>query len=182
MRHDARQNRQRILAAAETVFGERGAAGSTEEVASLAGVGIATVFRHFPTKNALVEAALMDHFARLSARARTLAEHPDPAEALRTLVRVMIDTGATKITLASLVGERGELPGKAGTASDDLSTAVELVLHRAQDRGVARRAVTADELYLLIRGLSQASATLPTTASTLHRAVDIVLAGIGVGG
>jgi AcrR family transcriptional regulator len=51
-------NRERILAAAEAVFGEHGAAGSTEDVARRAEVGIATVFRHFPTKAALVEAAL----------------------------------------------------------------------------------------------------------------------------
>lgn len=53
LRADARRNRERVLEAAESVFGERGAAASTEAVARRAGVGIGTVFRHFPTKEAL---------------------------------------------------------------------------------------------------------------------------------
>jgi AcrR family transcriptional regulator len=77
-------------------------------------VGIATVFRHFPTKDALVEATLLQHFEDLTARAEALAESPDPAKALRTLVRVMIETGATKITLASLIGKHGEFPPPPG--------------------------------------------------------------------
>ncbi|WP_210745095.1 TetR/AcrR family transcriptional regulator [Nocardia flavorosea] len=59
MRQDARENRERILAAAEKVFGAHGGAGSTEEVDRRAGVGIATVFRHFATKEDLIEAALL---------------------------------------------------------------------------------------------------------------------------
>ncbi len=62
MRVDARLNRERILAAAEEVFGELGAQTSTEEVARRAGVGVATVFRHFPTQADLVEATLVRHF------------------------------------------------------------------------------------------------------------------------
>jgi AcrR family transcriptional regulator len=178
MRRNARENRERILIAAESVFGEQGAVGSTEDIARRAGVGIGTVFRHFPTKDALVEAALLRHFADLTARARALAEDPDPARALRTLVRVMIETGATKITLASLLGQRGEFPASVGTASSELRDALGVVLHRAQDVGAARRSITIDEVYLLIRALAQASATMPTAQETLRRAVAIVLAGL----
>jgi AcrR family transcriptional regulator len=179
MRRNAQQNRERILAAAEVVFGQQGAAGSTEEIARRADVGIATVFRHFPTKDALVEATLLRHFADLTAHAHALADSQDPATALRTLVRVMIETGATKLTLAFLVGERGGFPADARAAAETLRDAVEVVLRRAQDSGAAKRSVTVDELYLLIRGLAQATATMPTTSSTLHGAVDIVLTGIG---
>jgi AcrR family transcriptional regulator len=182
VRRNAQQNRERILAAAEVIFGQQGAAGSTEEIARRADVGIATVFRHFPTKDALVEATLLRHFADLTARAHAMAEHPDPATALRTLVRVMIETGATKLTLASLVGERGEFPVDARAAAGELRDAVEVVLRHAQDVGAAQRSVTVDELYLLIRGLAQATATMPTSADTLRGAVDIVLTGIGTTG
>ncbi len=178
MRRNAQQNRERILAAAEVVFGEQGAAGSTEEVARRAEVGIATVFRHFPTKDALVEATLLRHFGDLIARAEALAASPDPAKALRTLVRVMIETGATKITLASLIGKHGEFPPAARAASNELRGAVDVVLRRAQSIGAARRSITVDEVYLLIRGLAQASATMSTTDRTLRRAVDIILAGL----
>ena len=178
MRKDAERNRQRILAAAEEVFGEQGAAGTTEEIARRAHVGIATVFRHFPTKDALVEAALIAHFAELSARARALAAQPDAGEALCTLVRVMIETGATKLTLASLASASGEFPASVRSASSELRSATEVVLRRAQDAGHARPSVTVDELYVLIRALAQASATMQIPKPTLTRATDTILAGL----
>lgn len=178
MRQDARENRERILAAAEEVFGAHGAAGSTEEVARRAGVGIATVFRHFPTKEALVEAALLRHFDQLTRRAQALAEGPDPAAALRTLVCVMIEDGATKLTLASALSDHGGFPASVGAASGRLQGIVRDVLRRAQDSGAVRASVQVDEVYLLIRGLAQASATMDTSARTLDRAVDLVLGGL----
>jgi AcrR family transcriptional regulator len=144
LRRHAAANRERILAAAEAVFGARGALGSTEDVAERAGVGIATVFRHFPTKEALIEAALLRHFERLIEQAGELGAQADPAEALHALLARMIGSGATKLTLASLVG------------------------------------VTVDELYVLIRGLAQATATAPAPAETLNGAIEIVWRGIAV--
>lgn len=181
MRSDAQQNRERILAAAEDVFGERGPSGSTEEVARRAGVGIATVFRHYPTKEALIEAALVRHFAELTERTRRLSGSDDPVGAFRTLVRAMIETGAIKLTLASLLDQRGGLPARAIAASDDLRDAVAGLLRDAQDAGSVDSAVTVDELYLIIRGLAQASATAPVPRATLRRAADIVLAGMAAG-
>ncbi len=178
MRQDARENRERILAAAEAVFGTQGAAGSTEEVARRAGVGIATVFRHFPTKEALIEAALLRHFDQLTEQAHALAASPDPAAAWGTLVRAMIETGATKLSLASMLAGRDGLPVTAATASMRLKAAVHKVLRRAQDSLAVRPSVTVEEVYLLIRGLAQASATMETHPDTLGRAIDIVLAGL----
>ena len=178
MRLDAQANRERILVAAEEVFGERGDAGSTEEVARRAQVGIATVFRHFPTKGALIEATLLRHFATLTARARALADHSDPAQALHTLLRLMIETGATKVALMSLLGEGDTYPASAKTASLELRDAVATVLHRAQRDGAVDQSISVDEVYLLVRGLAQASATSRPTPRTLRRAADIVFAGL----
>src|SRR3954465_11078976 len=116
MRQDARENRERILAGAAEVVGAQGTAGSTEEVARRAGVGIATVFRHFPTKEELIEAALLRHFDQLIQRADALATGGDPATAFRTLVRTMIETGATKLTLASTLTGRQHFPDSATAA------------------------------------------------------------------
>jgi AcrR family transcriptional regulator len=178
MRQDARENRERILAAADAVFGAHGAAGSTEEVARRAGVGIATVFRHFPTKEELIEAALLRHFDQLTERAHALAAGTDPPVAWRTLVRAMIETGATKLTLASMLADREELPDSAAAASNRLKAAVSEALRRAQDTGAVRPSVTVEEVYLLIRGLAQASATMPARPDTLDRAIDVVLTGL----
>lgn len=176
MRQDARENRERILAAAEEVFGTQGAAGSTEEVARRAGVGHATVFRHFPTKEELIEATLLRHFDRLTDQALAIAATPDPATGWRTLLRTMIETGATKLTLGTM------LPAKPSTAaidaSDRLKAAVSEVLRQAQNSGAVRPSATVEEVYLLIRGLAQASATMPPHPETLSRAIDIVLSGL----
>jgi AcrR family transcriptional regulator len=178
MRQDAQENRARILAAAEAVFGARGATGSTEEVARRAGVGVATVFRHFPTKETLVEAALLRHFDHLTTLARHSVASPDPGPEWSALVRTMIKTGATKLALATMLAERGELPEQAAAASGRLKSAVEQALHRAQQCGVVRTGVTVEEVYLLIRGLSQASATIATQPDILDRAIDVVLDGL----
>lgn len=178
MRRDAQQNRERILAAAEAVFAEQGSAGSTEEVARRAGVGIATVFRHFPTKQALVEETLLMHFERLIAVASPLAETEDPADALGRLLGVLIQTGATKVTLASVAAEGRDPPARIRRASAELEEAVAAVLRTAQEAGVARSSVTVDQLYLLVRALAQVSATDRVTKATLRGATDIILTGV----
>jgi AcrR family transcriptional regulator len=180
MRADARENRERILAAAEAVFGESGAGASTDEVARRADVGIATVFRHFPTKRDLVEATLTRHFEELTDHALALADSDDAAAALRELVTTMVESGATKITLANVLTETGEFPPRVRAASAALRNAAGGVLRRAQAEGAARRDVSIDDLYFLIRGLSQASAAQPVRRSTRRRAVLVVLAGLGV--
>lgn len=178
MRRDARENRERILAAAEEVFGAHGATGSTEEVARLAGVGNATVFRHFPTKEALIEAALVRHLDQLTQQAQALAASADPDDAWRTLVRAMVRTGSTKLTLASALAGRDAIPDAVTSAVKRLKDVVNEVLSRAQDSRMVRSPITIDEVYLLIRGLAQASATTAPDPDTLERAIDIVLAGL----
>jgi AcrR family transcriptional regulator len=178
MRQDARENRERVLAAAEEVFGAHGAAGSTEEVARRAGVGVGTVFRHFPTKEELIEAALLRHFDRLTERAHALAAEADPAVAWRALVREMIESGATKLALIAVLTDRRGFPDSAAAAADRLKAAVSEVLRQARETGAVRPGITVEEVYLLIRGLAQASATARPDRDTLDRAIDVVLTGL----
>lgn len=178
MRTDARLNRERILAAAEEVFSEQGSAGSTEEVARRAGVGIATVFRHFPTKDQLIEAALVANFDRRTALAERLAVADDRGEALRALIRMMVEDGPTKITLATLVAPDGRVPPEAEQAARRLKDAVGVVLERAREAKAIRESVSLDEVYFLVRGLAQAAAASPVPAATMRGAIDVVLAGI----
>ena len=178
MRKNAEANRERILAAATAVFGAHGALGSTEEVAQRAGVGIATVFRHFPTKDKLIEAALLRHFEDLNRRAAQLSTVSDSSRAFYELVCAMIDTGATKLVLASLVGERGEFPPAVRSAADDLRRTISSILDRAKGAGAVDGKVTVDELYFLIRGLAHAAAAMPPTPSTMRRAIDILSRGL----
>jgi AcrR family transcriptional regulator len=178
MRKNARANRERILAAAEAVFGAAGELGSTEDVAGRAGVGIATVFRHFPTKDALIEATLVRQFDRLSEQASRLAGEPDPGRAVRELIVTLIETSSTKLTLISLVGESGQLPPAVQEATSRVQAAIGDILARAKDAGAVAGDVTVEEFFVLVRGVGQAAATMPAAPVTLHRAIEIICRGL----
>jgi AcrR family transcriptional regulator len=182
MRRTAQANRERILAAAEAVFGADGARGSTEDVAARAQVGIATVFRHFPTKEQLIEATLVRHFRQLDEQAIQLAGDLDPGQAIRRLMATMIETSTTKLTLVSLVGERGEIPSPVQEAAASLRDTMDAILAGAKAAGAVQEDVTVDELFVLVRGLAQAAATLPLAPETLSGAIEIVYRGLAPAG
>src|SRR5260370_20229869 len=106
-RADARANRVRILDVADDVFGEGGESASTEEVARLAGVGIATVFRHFPTKAVLLEAVLTRRFERLRDRAEGLASAGEPGPAFYDFFAHMVADAAGKVASADAPAHPG---------------------------------------------------------------------------
>jgi AcrR family transcriptional regulator len=178
VRRDALANREAVLTAAEAVFGEAGETASTEEVARRAGVGIGTVFRHFPTKQDLIEATVVRHFERVTAQARALAATADPGPAFATLVETMVGGASTKIALVNHLTAQTGMTDAAARASRDLRDAVAVVLGQAQRAGAIRGDVSIDEVFLLIRGLSQASAAAPVATATLRKAVAVVLDGL----
>jgi AcrR family transcriptional regulator len=178
MRRNAAANRERILEVAGAVFGEYGAAASTEEVARRAEVGIATVFRHFPTKAALIESVLVRHFEALSDLAARLADRPDQGVALGELLQSMAESGPTKLSLAAQLENGGAFPASVAAAAQSLRDHVGRLLAGAQHEGDVRPEVTLDELYLLIRGLAQAAASPSTTRPALHGAIEIILTGL----
>jgi AcrR family transcriptional regulator len=179
VRRNALANRERIAAAALEVFGTDGAGASTEEVARRAGVGIGTVFRHFPTKEALVEEALLRHVAAVREQAALAAEDPDPARALDELLRTMIGSGGSKLTLAGMLGDPAEPPPAVLGAASDLRELVGTVLRRAQDAGAADPGVSVDEIYVVLRALAEASAG-GTDPAVLAGVVRIVRRGLAL--
>src|SRR5216683_1164509 len=97
MRADARRNYERLLSAAAAAFATRGADDvSLEEIARRAGVGIGTLYRHFPTRQALLEAVYRDQVEALRARADELAEAESPGDALAEWLRAMVKFSSTK--------------------------------------------------------------------------------------
>lgn len=179
LRADARTNRTRILEVAEEVFGKGGESASTEEVARLAGVGIATVFRHFPTKSALLEAVLVGRFHRLRDRARTLAEAADPGPAFFDFFAHTVADAATKIAIAeAFVDAGGDAGGEAARASGELRRAVGVLLHRAQKAGAVRDDIELAELYALLIGTSRAAAYARLDEQVQARTLAIVFDGL----
>ena len=136
-RVDAQANRGRILDVAEQVFGTGGESASTEEVARLAGVGIATVFRHFPTKAALLQAVLVRRFDRLREQAEALLNATDPGTAFFDFFRYLVTDAPTKIAIGdALLDAGGEYPSW-NTRDFDLQTSNDSAAWttRAQVRG-----------------------------------------------
>jgi AcrR family transcriptional regulator len=178
-RVDARANRSRILDVAEDVFGQGGASASTEEVARLAGVGIATVFRHFPTKAALLEAVLVRRFDRLRERAETMLTAADPGRAFADFFSYLVADAATKIAITeALLDAGGDRDGAAGPASDGLRRAVGALLRHAQLAGAVRSDVELPEVYALLVGTSQAAARAHLDEQARSRLLAIVGYGL----
>ncbi|SDH25235.1 transcriptional regulator, TetR family [Lentzea fradiae] len=177
MRSDAQANRERVLAAADEVFREFGQAGSTEEVARRAGVGIGTVFRHFPAKRLLVDATIVRHFGLLTATARARAQAADAGEAFRTTFRELVSGAPAKLALIALREETGST-GDVEAAVAELREAVGAVLSRAQEAGEVRPDVTVAEVYLLITALANA----PGDGPVVDKAVGVVLDGLSPNG
>src|SRR5919206_2825813 len=108
LRADARRNREKVLAAARTVFSENGRDAQMDDVARRAGVGVGTVYRHFPTKEALIEALMVDAFETIAAHARDALAIEDPWEAFTSVMwrgaEVMAGGRALSEGFASLPG------------------------------------------------------------------------------
>jgi AcrR family transcriptional regulator len=159
-RVDARANRSRILDAAEEVFGQGGESASTEEVARRAGVGIGTVFRHFPTKAALLEAVLVRRFDRLRGQADALLGAADPGGAFLGFFGHLVADAAAKIAITEALLDAGgdhDQDANASRASDALRQAVGTLLVQAQQAGAVRGDVGLPEVYALLVATSRAA-------------------------
>ena len=179
MRADARDNRERILDAADEVFGAGGAAASTEDVARLAGVGIATVFRHFPTKQDLLRAVLTARLQGLRDRARELSEAAQPGAAFCDFFTEVVDGAGHKLSIAEALADVGGDPRGAPTrAGQEMREAFGQLLERAQRAGAIRPDAAAPEVYALMVGVSRATAHLPMSETVKQRMIALALDGL----
>lgn len=177
-RADAQANRTRILDVAEEVFGAGGESASTEEVARLAGVGIATVFRHFPTKVALLEAVLVRRFTRLRERADALLAADDPGRAFFDFFGDLVTDAATKIAIGDALLDAGGDRESVAAAAQALRRAVGKLLDRAQRAGAVRDDVELPEVYALLVGTSRAAAHAALDDEVRARVLAIVYDGL----
>jgi AcrR family transcriptional regulator len=178
-RTDARTNRERILTVAEEVFGRGGDTASTEEVARLAGVGIATVFRHFPTKTALLRAVLIGRLNRLRDQAGALLDAADPGAAFFDFYGTVVADAAGKLAIANaLVDAGGDNDPDVNGAAHQLHASVGALLDRAQQAGAVRADAALPEVYALLVGSSRAAAYAALDAEVRGKALAIVFDGL----
>ena len=147
LRKDAARNREKLLAAAVELFAERGTEGSLEEVAKRAGVGIGTLYRHFPTRDALVEAAYRNEVAQLRAAADELLSEQPADAALESWMARFVGYASAKR------GMRDALHSIAGGGSDlfaetrgQVTEAVAVLLEAGAEAGTLRRDVEAEDV------------------------------------
>ncbi|WP_242427762.1 TetR/AcrR family transcriptional regulator [Streptomyces sp. Root431] len=177
MRADARRNLDKIVAAAGAVIAERGAEASLEEVARRAGVGSATLHRHFPSRQALLEAVFKDRVETLCAKADDLLADPeaDPGQALATWLHAVAAHAVANRGLGSSLMRDAD-PALGETCHDMITTAGDALLARARAAGAVRPGVTVTRLLKLVGAIALATerdADGPAEAELLLRlAID----------
>lgn len=177
LRADARRNRAAILAAAEDVFAQHGTSASTEEVAARAGVAVGTVFRHFPTKDALLRAMMKDLLTRLASEAQALIRDGDPATALFTFFARVVEQAAARKTVADLLASEG-IGLEAGGPLAALRQELQALLRAAQRAGTVRPDVAATEVMALLAATSDAALRSGWDRDLQQRTLAIVWRGL----
>ncbi|GAA4236502.1 TetR/AcrR family transcriptional regulator [Actinomadura meridiana] len=177
VRADGRRNRARILAAAEGVFADNGPSASTEQIAVRAGVAIGTIFRHFPTKQALLQAIMKDLLRQLTDQADALAANGDPATALFTFFTQTVEQAVRKKSVIDLLARTG-IDLQITEAVQLLDHSVHTLLTRAQDVGAITPTTRTDEVTTLLAAMCQAT-TLPSWNPDLqHRTLAVIFHGL----
>jgi AcrR family transcriptional regulator len=172
-RADARRNYEKVLAAAREAFAEGGESTALEEIARRAGVGIGTLYRHFPNRQALLEALYLDEVEEVCRTAAEL-DTDDPWEALTTWFERFIAYLATKQALASELLNYLDRDAELFKVSRvSLFAAGEPLLKRAQEAGVVRPDVTIAEVMQMVIGIGKIPNSDPEqTAHILRIALD----------
>jgi AcrR family transcriptional regulator len=187
MRADARRSLAAVLAAAEEIFSEEGLSAPVDEVARRAGVGVGTVYRHFPTKEALFEAVVKARIEAIVKRAEELSKQGDAAKALFTYISELVQAAVSKKDLVDEL-ERWGVGAKAeihAQLKERLFAAGETLLRRAQSAGVVRADLTHDDLTAMMMGTCE-GACCPLIdpkrrAQIAARMVDVLCAGLRAG-
>lgn len=155
MRADARRNREKVLEAARAVFAADGQDAQMPDIAKRAGVGVGTVYRHFPTKEALIEALARDHFERLADGAEaTAAREGDPWALLLALVHTCGERCANDRGLAAAVGGNRDILADVAAEQHRLRAATTSLLERGKAAGQVRADATMDDVSMLMCSLA----------------------------
>ena len=150
LRRDARENRERILEAARGAFAEHGIDASVEEIACRAGVGVGTLYRRFPTKDALIDAVFEDHLERMAAAAEQALDADDAWEGLLEYLAYVVGLQAADRGLSEILGAHLRTEQLIARARSRLRPLVQRLIDRAQDAGELRADVVYEDVSVLL--------------------------------
>jgi AcrR family transcriptional regulator len=176
-REDARRNRERILEIAKVAFTRSGANISLDDVVRQAGIGAGTLYRHFPTRDALLEAVYRTEVEKLAAAERELAAALPPIEALRAWMLLFVDYIAAKQIIAPALNTLVGGPSKLFEASGaQIKGAIHALVERAIESGDVRPDLDPLDLLRALVGVSNV-ASVPDWAPSARRLVEILIIG-----
>jgi AcrR family transcriptional regulator len=177
-RADALRNRERVLEAAKTVFSAGGSEASLEAVAREAGVGIGTLYRHFPTREALYEAVYRREVEQLGELAQQLKSEAEPVEALRRWLRANVEFVATKKGMAAALALAAGPPSELSAFSyERLTKAVAVLLAHAVAAGEIRADVGPEDLLRTLVGMCLLH-DQPGWQASVIRMLDVLVDGL----
>jgi AcrR family transcriptional regulator len=181
LRADARRNREKVLEAARAVFSEQGRDAQMDDVARRAGVGVGTVYRHFPTKEALIEALMVAAFEAIAAAAVAALDVEDPWEAFTTVLwqgaETMAGDRALSEVFASIPGAtEAVMPTVAG-----LTETMSELIRRAQAAGALRGDLIVDDIPMVMCGIGSATKKEHSCPDAWRRHLTVVLDGMRAG-
>ncbi|MGY1499222.1 TetR/AcrR family transcriptional regulator [Streptomyces sp. QTS52] len=172
-RTDARRNHERIVAAALQVFAERGLEATVPEVAARAGVGKATVYRSYPTKDDLVAAVIRRRFGRIEERTSAALAEPDAGRALAALLLDVFESMAANRLLADVMYNQSSLDG------DRLLELLNTLLRTAREQGAIRSDATVTDLIIVAGGCARQLARMGVSdPAQWRRYGELVLASL----
>jgi AcrR family transcriptional regulator len=175
LRADARRNRERVLEAARELFAAQGGAVPLDEIAARAGVGPGTVYRHFPTKEALFEAVTEARLRDLVEYARAGADAVDPGAAFAGFLDRMAGEAVVRRNLREAFAATG--PDGLAPVRAEMYAALDVLLSRAQQAGAVRAGIAVPDLIALLKAMAQVAAE-STDPTVLERIGAVVRDGL----
>jgi AcrR family transcriptional regulator len=177
LRADARRNYERLLAAANAAFAEHGPDASLEDIARRAEVGIGTLYRHFPTRQALLEAVYREQIEALAVEAEGLLGAASPGGALTTWLRSVLTHNVTHRGMKEAL-MNGEASDVVAACKVQLRAAGGALLARAQQAGVIRADLDISDLLRLVYGIALANEKAPEGSISANRCLLIMIDGL----
>lgn len=179
-RADALRNRDRVLEAAKAVFSQGGTETGLEAVARRAGVGIGTLYRHFPTREALYEAVYRREVEQLAELARQLAAAPRPLEGLRRWMQALLGFVATKKGMAMALALAAHKPPELmAFTTGELTEAIGRLLRPAVEAGEVRGDIGPEDLLRTVIGLCYLQDG-PGWQAQVMRLLDVFMDGLRI--
>jgi AcrR family transcriptional regulator len=177
-RADSARNRQLLVDTAKTAFAQVGLEVSLEEIARRAGVGIGTLYRHFPSREAVVEAVFRHEVEQLAEAVPRLLESSPPAEALHQWMHLFVDYIATKRLIApSLSAAVARTPSLYTSSTELIMQAISTLVKRAVESGAVREDIDPGDLLRGMVGVSYGN-TDPSWEASARRLIDLLMDGL----